>query len=452
MVGVAYIRLWLRTTANSNKDMNQQDIMLNFGSTVGAYEAYLGANYPIYLDANLFDGTGTTADKRISTSTGGSYNATGYTISNYISVSASTMYTLKTGISAHYSWYNSSKTYISGGDWTDFTRLEAPSTASYVRFDFQTADESKVRFEQVGSGVELAGVGPIQSDGLPQYHDSFKRVDGVWYKHAEIGKKIFTGEASERWDRSENTYYTDVIKDYAIANNVPFSDQFIGTANVVGAGNVPDQRIAFNNSHQYFYRFYVRFESKFPDTPLTTWLQSHPMTLYYALATPTDTEITDSDLLAQLDTIANTYQGVNNLWLIPSASAQGEMEVRYGSGYLADGSGYYWDEGAGLEPNVVENNGIDSVRPIWKVPGPATNPTLTNITTAQTITWQGTIPADQTLIVDMAAQTATIAGTNVFQFLEGDWIELAVGPNRIDFTTTADGDNGSTLEWNGVAG
>ena len=47
---------------------------------------------------------------------------------------------------------------------------------------------------------------------------------------------------------------------------------------------------------------------------------------YYALATPTTTEITDETLLAQLNFIASLYEGVNNISIV-GTGAQGEMEV-----------------------------------------------------------------------------------------------------------------------------
>ena len=62
---------------------------------------------------------------------------------------------------------------------------------------------------------------------------------------------------------------------------------------------------------------------------MRTWFASNPTKFYTPLATPTDTEISDSELIEQLNHIYELYQGTNNLWLIPSAGAQGEMTVSY---------------------------------------------------------------------------------------------------------------------------
>ena len=204
--------------------------------------------------------------------------------------------------------------------------------------------------------------------------------------------------------------------------------------------------------HATVHQFWLSYLAITSLDDFKTWLSTHNTTVYYALATPTDTEITDSELIEQLNHIYELYHGTNNLWLIPSAGAQGEMTVRFGVAYDDDGSGYHWSEELGSPDNIISNDGIDSVRPIWIINGPATNPTLTNITTAQTITWNGTVPADSTLTIDMERQTAELNGANVFAQIEGDWLELAVGPNKLQYNASGGATNDSTLEWNGVLG
>ena len=54
--------------------------------------------------------------------------------------------------------------------------------------------------------------------------------------------------------------------------------------------------------------------------------------LYYQkYGTPTDTEITDAELVGQLDALlaGSLYKGLNNVFLIPSAGAQGTMTLDY---------------------------------------------------------------------------------------------------------------------------
>ena len=116
-----------------------------------------------------------------------------------------------------------------------------------------------------------------------------------------------------------------------------------------------------------------------------------------------------------------------------------------------DSVGAIWEEGGSGGITTVTVDGVDSAEPIWTVTGPATNPTLTNITTGQTIEWTGTVPSGQTLIVNMDEMTASLEGANVFQFITGSWVTLQAGNNRISYSATGATDP-STLSWNGVVG
>lgn len=116
-----------------------------------------------------------------------------------------------------------------------------------------------------------------------------------------------------------------------------------------------------------------------------------------------------------------------------------------------DSIGAIWEAGGSGGITTVTVDGVDSAEPIWTVTGPATNPTLTNITTGQTIEWTGTVPSGQTLVVNMNEMTASLEGANVFQFITGTWITLQAGNNRVSYAAT--GATGpSTLSWNGVVG
>lgn len=116
-----------------------------------------------------------------------------------------------------------------------------------------------------------------------------------------------------------------------------------------------------------------------------------------------------------------------------------------------DSTGAIWEAGGTGGITIVTVDGVDSAEPIWTVTGPATDPTLTNITTGQTITWTGTVPSGQSLIVNMDEMTASMEGANVFQYISGSWITLQAGNNRLSYSATGATDP-STLEWNGVVG
>ena len=120
-------------------------------------------------------------------------------------------------------------------------------------------------------------------------------------------------------------------------------------------------------------------------------------------------------------------------------------------GAIADSDGAEWESGTNGGVTNINITGVDSALPVWSVVGPVTNPTLTNITTNQTIVWNGTIPNGQTLLVDMYRQTATMEGANVYAFLSGDWIELKPGANKLSYSAIGTTDP-SQLSWNNVVG
>lgn len=124
--------------------------------------------------------------------------------------------------------------------------------------------------------------------------------------------------------------------------------------------------------------------------------------------------------------------------------------VAFGNPAMATG-GYIFAQSTGGGPVVVTVNGVDNANPVWHVYGPATNPTLTNSTTGEALTWNGTVPSSQELIIDMGAQTATLEGANVFEYVSGSWVQLEPGTNRISYTA-ANTTKSSKVYWNEVVG
>lgn len=122
-----------------------------------------------------------------------------------------------------------------------------------------------------------------------------------------------------------------------------------------------------------------------------------------------------------------------------------------GKGAMSDANGYIFAASTGGGPITVTVSGVDSANPVWYVPGPATNPTLTNSTTGESLTWNGIVPTNQTLVIDMGAQTATLEGANVFEFVSGSWVQLDPGANRISYSA-GNTTNSSIVYWNEVVG
>lgn len=178
-------------------------------------------------------------------------------------------------------------------------------------------------------------------------------------------------------------------------------------------------------------------------------------TIYYVLAAPTDTEITNQALVAQLEAILDggTSAGTNNITTIISAgNAQGELEITYYTKYDAKVvGGYVWEAGGSGGPTIVTNESISAVSPVWTVFGPALNPMLENTTTGEQIQYVGMISEGQTLVVDMGEQTARLDGLNVISNIVGEYLTLAPGSNTLLFSADSDAP-ASEIGWSEIVG
>lgn len=441
------------------------------------YEPYQGQSYEINLGGtNLLSSTGTTpvggTGVSITRNNDGTYTVNGtassggyieigtidfkqgqtYTISGITGWTATTLQLFTISDTAfplgyRLASYNGPTTQTALGDETCVVRLYVYQGTTYnnvvVKPQVQLGSQATPYVPYTTYQYELCKIGT--------YQDSIYKSGDKWYKHAEIGKVVLDG-TEDGYGSTGSAYYKS-ISDALIASSAGtltpiMSDYYTSQTPSDLVNGTVDYGISLDI---YVGRSRFRNKDCATTSAFKTWLGNNPTTVYYALATPTDTKITDQTLIQELSTIKALVGETDNIWLIPSSGAQGEMEVRYSRGFINQGAGYVWDAAQGGGPNVVSVDGIDRTGFVWEVVGPATNPTLTNITTNQTMTFEGDVAAGQTLTVNTSDQTAEIAGTNVFAQMEGDWMQLAPGNNVITYTATGATES-SKIKWNGVVG
>lgn len=158
----------------------------------------------------------------------------------------------------------------------------------------------------------LVDLGSIELCKIGDYQDYIYKSGDGWYVHKEIEKSelgnLTWGHANTNQTgiyRKITNSLQSVIKPSAI--NIIFSgvcSHFIAvradSAGTYGA----NQGISVNTSGSlliYYDVYNTNLNSD--DAAFSTWLQNNDVTLYYALATPTDTKITDNTLISQLDAI-----------------------------------------------------------------------------------------------------------------------------------------------------
>ena len=194
-------------------------------------------------------------------------------------------------------------------------QITIPTGKKYVRFTFRVAnpEETNIQFEQGSTATPYVpysktdypiNLGDIELCKINTYKDYFHKDSGKWYVHKAIGKKILDG--SERWATQaswnyENTsvYHSGIqnatnssvlISNYFTYNAISYSKDINGIMQIVWGTNL---LLRINNS----------IAPTVED--FKTWLSTHNTIVYYVLATPTETEITNTTLIEQLEAISN---------------------------------------------------------------------------------------------------------------------------------------------------
>lgn len=154
-------------------------------------------------------------------------------------------------------------------------------------------------------GTELCKIG--------DYQDTIVKDNGKWYLHKEIGKVVLNG--SENWlDRQEGLTnylslklaFSGVITYSGVCNNFVYNSSY----------NLSQEYFLINGYWQEIVISILKSRLNTVDTTgFKTWLSTHNTIIYYVLATPTNTEITDTTLLSQLNALegANSYDNQTNV-------------------------------------------------------------------------------------------------------------------------------------------
>lgn len=121
-------------------------------------------------------------------------------------------------------------------------------------------------------------------------------------------------------------------------------------------------------------------------------------------------------------------------------------------GIVWNGIGARWEDGGEGGQGLINVDSIVNVHPIITIVGPAYNPTITNISTGQVITFNGNIIEGQTLIINVGQKIVKLNGTSVISDISGDWLYLRPGMNRIAYSIDNAEVNYATIEWQEIVG
>lgn len=122
-------------------------------------------------------------------------------------------------------------------------------------------------------------------------------------------------------------------------------------------------------------------------------------------------------------------------------------------GFEFDNKGLVWGvSGAYCLPGLggtmsLKIQSTETVYPVWTIRGLVENPVLENLTTRTSVKYNGRVGIGQTLEIDMLNQTALLDGTNVLPNIEGVWVNLAPGINRLNYIASNENAPDSTVKW-----
>lgn len=163
---------------------------------------------------------------------------------------------------------------------------------------------------------------PIELCKIGNYQDYIYRQNGNWYIHKEIGKIELDGSGTFGMPSTNRFNIDNAMTDYKKESGTItyFSNYYKGYSQTESNGDfntlVSGVSYGFNLSASSGY-FTIRFkDTRYTSTSnFKTFIQTYKPIIYYVLETATDTQITDTSLINQLEALryATTYLNETNI-------------------------------------------------------------------------------------------------------------------------------------------
>lgn len=297
-------------------------------TTDGTYVPFTAQSYPLYLPVeNLLPRrtTRTTNGVTFTVNADGSISTSGTATANIYNALAvlnlpNGTYTMtgsaKGGSTSTYYMYT--EPHYRGDTGNGVTFTDSITSCSIFVASGQNMD-GKVFKPQIEKGTKANhytpyGTTPIELNKIGTYQDYIYKNGGKWYVHKETTKKTLDGineTFGGVWGATNNGYA--VYKGNMGNRAFSYADKFVYN-NVNGYSTMPLYSFGGLSGARVTWTFIL------PSTVTSlatanTWLQSNNVLLYYPLATATNTEITDTTLINQLNNIekAYSYNGTTNI-------------------------------------------------------------------------------------------------------------------------------------------
>lgn len=137
---------------------------------------------------------------------------------------------------------------------------------------------------------------------IDDYADEPVKVGDTWYIRRKIGRVVLDG--SEQWGNANSYayFYSDIDNFARVVSSEIVGAILSNNYLAKTRGDLWNRRVDYGVCcYEAVSRIGIRNKDCANTDAFKTWLSTHNTTVYYALATPTDEEITDQDLIDALD-------------------------------------------------------------------------------------------------------------------------------------------------------
>ena len=304
--------------------INNIELQLELGNIRTTYEPYKGNTYEVNLGKNLLDkqyfenGSINTSGADASSNV----NARG---SNYINVLPNTTYTISTNTNVYdlrLNEYDNTKTNVIRKSNSNSKSLTITTGANtyYVRWSLNYNNSTTTTQEIIDSLNLQLEVGsqatpyspyftPIELNKIGTYEDRIYKDSGKWYLEKNIGKVVLDGtQTINNWNNDRCVIY-DVPSNYLKVDNSTLPYILCTHYKIMtrSESQTIDNAITLYSSSDNVNGIIIHDSTHNNSTSLTNFFSSNNSTLYYVLATPTTTEITNTELIEDLE---NLYKAI----------------------------------------------------------------------------------------------------------------------------------------------
>ena len=237
----------------------------------------------------------------------------------------------------------------------DTTQSDTPTPTSPVPINVVTGEQSITITNGTDTNTYSINLGSIELCKIGTYQDKIYKDNGKWYLHKEIGKYVYNNDLTNNGSSSDSVnFLTPALNvDGNIADNI--------FANMSCSNLVPSQ--ITNNTGLYgttgTNKIRINVSTTYGNThnAIKAIFASKNLTIYYVLKTPTNTEITDSELLEQLENVesARTIKGINNI-TTTSSNLSSPVTLKYVSAVETIDENYMNDTNVEIKDYVFFNS------------------------------------------------------------------------------------------------